>query len=155
MARPRIPISEKIANQVAKIPEAGCWIWLGTITNHGYGVMTLGRKTHIVAHRASYELKNGPIRDGMLALHHCDIKCCVNPDHIFLGTQPANMDDKVCKNRQASGIKHGMSKLTEEQAKEAKFGNVKPTELAKKFNCSATIIRQIRSGLYWKHLENK
>jgi hypothetical protein len=62
------------------------------------------------------------------------------------------MDDKVCKNRQANGIKHGMSKLTEEQAKEAKFGNVKPTELAKKFNCSATMIRQIRSGLYWKHL---
>ena len=152
MARPRIPISEKIANKVAKIPEAGCWIWLGAITNHGYGRMTLGRKTHIAAHRASYELKNGPIPDGMLALHHCDIKWCVNPDHIFLGTQQNNMDDKVCKNRQANGVKHGMSKLTEEQAKEAKFGNVKPTELAKKFNCSATMIRQIRSGLYWKHL---
>ena len=114
--------------------------------------MTLGAKTHVSAHRASYELKYGPIPNGMLALHHCDIKCCVNPDHIFLGTQQANMDDKVCKNRQANGIKHGMSKLTEEQAKEAKFGNVKPIELAKKFNCSATIIRQIRSGLYWKHL---
>ena len=152
MARPRIPISEKIASKVAKIPEAGCWIWLGSITNHGYGTMTLGRKTHIVAHRASYELKYGPIPEGMFALHHCDTKCCVNPDHIFLGTQQDNMDDKVCKNRQANGIKHGMSKLTEEQAKEAKFGNVKPTELAKKFNCSATMIRQIRSGLYWKHL---
>ena len=152
MARPRISISEKIANKVAKIPETGCWIWLGSITKHGYGKMTLGAKTHINAHRASYELKHGPIPEGMLALHHCDIKCCVNPDHIFLGTQQANMNDKVCKNRQANGIKHGMSKLTEEQAKEAKFGNVKPVELAKKFNCSATTIRQIRSGLYWKHL---
>lgn len=152
MARPRISISEKIANKVAKIPETGCWIWLGSITKHGYGKMTLGAKTHISAHRASYELKHGQIPEGMLALHHCDVKCCVNPDHIFLGTQQANMNDKVCKNRQANGIKHGMSKLTEEQAKEAKFGNVKPVELAKKFNCSATTIRQIRSGLYWKHL---
>ena len=153
MARSRIPISEKIANKVVKIPEAGCWIWLGSITKHGYGKMTLGTKTNISAHRASYELKHGAIPKGMLALHHCDIKCCVNPDHIFLGTQQANMDDKVLKNRQANGIKHGMSKLTEEQAKEAKFGNVKPTELAKKFNCSATIIRQIRNGIYWRHLE--
>ena len=155
MARPRIPIDQKISEKVIKIPESGCWIWIGSITNHGYGTMTLGRNKNISAHRASYELKHGPIPDGMLALHHCDIKCCVNPDHIFLGTQQANMDDKVCKNRQANGVKHGMSKLTEQQAKEAKFGNEKPIELAKRFNCSATIIRQIRNGLYWKHLENK
>jgi hypothetical protein len=155
MARPRIPIDQKIHNNVVKIPESGCWIWIGTLTPYGYGRTTLGRNAGINAHRASYELKHGPIPKGMMALHHCDVRCCVNPDHIFLGTQQDNMADKVCKNRQANGVKHGMSKLTEEQAREAKFGNAKPTELAKKFNCSATIIRQIRGGMYWKHLENK
>jgi len=64
------------------------------------------------------------------------------------------MSDKVSKNRQAKGHRHGMSKLTEEQAKEAKFGRARSSELAKKFNCSAVMIRQIRGGLYWKHLEN-
>jgi len=155
MARPRISIDQKIPNTVVKIPESGCWIWLGPINNHGYGRTTFGRETHVSAHRASYELRHGKIPDGMMALHHCDIKCCVNPDHIFLGTQQDNSADKVCKNRQANGAKHGMSKLTEEQAREAKFGDAKPTELAKKFKCSATIIRQIRGGTYWKHLENK
>jgi hypothetical protein len=115
--------------------------------------MTFGRNKNISAHRASYELKYGPIPNGLLALHHCDVKCCINPDHIFLGTQQENMDDKVNKKRQANGEKHGMSKLTKEQAIEAKFGKEKPTKLAKKIGCSATIIRQIRSGIYWKHLE--
>jgi len=155
MARPRIPIDQKISEKVVKIPESGCWLWIGSITNHGYGTMTLGRNKNISAHRASYELRHGPIPDGMLALHHCDIKCCVNPDHIFLGNQQDNMTDKVCKNRQAKGSKHGQAKLTEQQAREAKFGTAQPTELAQKFNCSAAMIRQILGGLYWKHLENK
>jgi hypothetical protein len=154
MARPRIPIWKKIQDNSVKVPESGCWIWVGPTTIHGYGRLTFGARTNIGAHRASYELKHGKIPDGFFALHHCDIKCCVNPDHIFVGTQQQNMDDKVQKKRQAKGHRHGMSKLTEEQAKEAKFSNQKAVDLANKFNCSATMIRQIRSGLYWRHLEN-
>ena len=155
MARPRISIAQKLDQYSIKIPESGCWIWNGSVTNHGYGRLTFGAKQVISAHRASYEHKHGSIPAGMLALHHCDVKCCVNPDHIFLGSQQDNMTDKVCKNRQAKGNKHGQAKLTEQQAREAKFGTATPMELAKQFNCSATMIRQIRGGLYWKHLENK
>ena len=63
------------------------------------------------------------------------------------------MMDKVSKNRQAKGIKHGNAKLTDSQAIEAKFGFEKPKILAKKFSYSAAMIRQIRNGDYWKHLE--
>lgn len=154
MARPRIPLSKKIQDNSVRITESGCWIWTGSLNKHGYGRLTFGAKTNIGAHRASYELMHGKIPDGLFALHRCDIKCCVNPDHIFIGTQQENMSDKVAKNRQAKGHRHGMSKLTEEQAKEAKFGRARSSELAKKFNCSAVMIRQIRGGLYWKHLEN-
>lgn len=155
MPRPKIPIAQKIDQYSIKIPESGCWIWDGAVTNHGYGTLTYGANTNISAHRASYELKHGPIPLGMLALHRCDIKCCVNPDHIFLGSQQDNMTDMVCKNRQAKGGRHGQTKLTEPQALEAKFGKEKPIKLAKKFNCTAANIRQIRNGLSWKHLENK
>lgn len=155
MARPRIPIKEKLDMNVIKVPESGCWIWMGMISRYGYGRFTFGTKTNFSAHRTSYELKYGKIPDGMLALHHCDVKCCVNPDHIFIGTQQENMTDKVTKNRQAKGESHGMSKLTKEQATEAKFSGAKTSELAKKFNCSAVMIRQIRSGHYWKHLEKQ
>ena len=153
MARPRIPLSEKIEKHTVRIPESGCWIWMKSLNSGGYGNTTLGRNSSILAHRASYEEKYGKIPNGVLALHSCDIKSCVNPDHIFLGTQQDNMTDKVMKNRQANGEKHGMSKLTREQAFEAKFGTEKPSLLAKKFGCSAVMIRQIRSGMYWKHLE--
>ncbi len=155
MARPRIPIAEKIDRNSVKLPESGCWLWIGSLTNNGYGRMTFGAKTEFLAHRVSYEQKYGKIPDGKFALHKCDVKSCVNPDHIFIGTQQENMTDKVKKNRQAKGESHGMSKLTKEQATEAKFSGAKTSELAKKFNCSAVIIRQIRSGLYWRHLEKQ
>lgn len=155
MARPRIPLHRKIEMNSVRIPESGCWIWTGMMSRYGYGRLTLGAKTNLSAHRISYELKNGPIPDGMFALHRCDVKCCVNPDHIFVGTQQENMTDKVTKNRQAKGESHGMSKLTKEQATEAKFSDAKTSDLAKKFNCSAVMIRQIRSGRYWRHLEKQ
>lgn len=153
MARPRIPMSKKIEDSSVKIPESGCWIWMKSLNHRGYGKTGLGRGTNISAHRASYEEKYGPIPNGMMALHCCDVPSCVNPDHIFLGSQQDNMTDKVAKMRQAVGEFHGMSKLTEQQAMRAKFGSEKPTELAKEFGCSAVIIRQIRQGKYWKYLE--
>jgi hypothetical protein len=153
MARPRISISEKIENSSVKIPESGCWIWMKSVNRNGYGKTSLGRNTNLSAHRASYEEKYGPIPNGLMALHHCDIRSCVNPDHIFLGTQQDNMTDKVDKKRQAVGEFHGMSKLTEQQAMRAKFGKEKTSDLAKEFGCSAVMIRQIRQGKYWKYLE--
>ncbi len=153
MGRPRIPLSEKIEKSIVRIPETGCWIWMKSLNNGGYGHTTFGRENSLLAHRASYEQKYGKIPNGIFALHSCDIKSCVNPDHIFLGTQQDNMTDKVNKNRQANGEKHGRSKLTKEQAIEAKFSNEKASVLANRFNCSAVMIRQIRSGLYWKHLK--
>lgn len=155
MARPRIPIAEKIDRNSVRVPETGCWLWVGSLTTYGYGRMTFGAKTEFLAHRLSYEQKYGKIPEGKFALHQCDIKCCVNPDHIFIGTQQDNMTDKVKKKRQAKGESHGMSKLTKDQAVEAKFSDEKPSVLAKKFKCSAVMIRQIRSGHYWRHLEKQ
>lgn len=154
MARPRIPLFEKIEASSVKIPESGCWIWMKSLNHQGYGKTCLGKGTNLSAHRASYEEKYGKIPNGMMALHTCDVPSCVNPDHIFLGTQQDNMTDKVNKRRQANGENHGMSKLTKEQAFEAKYGTEDASSLSKRFNCSSTIIRQIRSGIYWKHLEN-
>lgn len=154
MARPRIPLPEKMERNTIRIPESGCWIWMSSLNTGGYGKTGLGRGSHLSAHRVSYEQKFGPIPKDKFALHTCDIKCCVNPDHIFLGTQKENMADKVNKNRQAKGEKHGMHKLTKEQAIEVKSGTADAYELANKFDCSVSTIRQIRSGLYWKHLES-
>ena len=154
MARPRIPLSDKIEKHTIRIPESGCWVWMSTIHENGYGRVCAGKKP-FYAHRVSYEQKYGPIPSGMMALHHCDVRCCVNPDHIFVGTQQNNMTDKVRKNRQAKGISHGNAKLTEDQVLEIKYSSETSIKLAAKFDYLASMIRAIKNGNLWKHLEKE
>ena len=80
------------------IPESGCWIWTGAINNGGYGRIGIGKKT-TTAHRYSYQINVGEIPDGLFVLHKCDVRCCANPDHLFLGTPTDNMQDMVKKGR--------------------------------------------------------
>jgi hypothetical protein len=69
----------------------GCWEWTGWIHPKGYAILPIGGKSKkIRASRYSYELHVGPIPEGMMALHRCDNRKCVNPEHIFLGDDTAN-----------------------------------------------------------------
>lgn len=75
-------------------PMSGCWLWEGAVQANGYGVA--GRK---LAHRQSWEDHHGPIPEGMSVLHKCDVRSCINPDHMFLGTQQDNLADMRRKGR--------------------------------------------------------
>lgn len=76
-----------------------CWNWLGTLDRYGYGVFKNGRKS-IKAHRYSYELHYGNFDKKLHVLHHCDNPRCVNPDHLFLGTNRDNVADRTAKKRE-------------------------------------------------------
>lgn len=75
-----------------------CWLWTGCKSKYGYGQFTFRKKTTL-AHRASYELAMGPFDNWLCVLHKCDNPQCVNPDHLFLGTQLDNARDRVAKGR--------------------------------------------------------
>lgn len=84
-------------------PNTGCFIWAGPEDGKGYGVLFLGRRNHTKsAHRFAWERANGPIPKRLCVCHKCDTPCCVNPDHLFLGTHLQNMNDMARKWRSPS-----------------------------------------------------
>lgn len=78
----------------------GCWLWMGAKTHCGYGLIGGGPGKPLVrVHRLSWELLNGPIESRLCVLHKCDNPACVNPKHLFLGTQKDNALDRETKHR--------------------------------------------------------
>lgn len=100
-------------------PNTGCWLHWGASTPDGHvGLYTPGWRTF--AHRASWILHHGEPAAGMLVCHKCDTPACVNPDHLFLGTQSDNIRDCVSKGRHAApkGERHLKAKLSDAQIPE-------------------------------------
>src|SRR5687768_13755676 len=91
--------AQYLAHHTMPITECGCMVWMGTVSKStGYGQMVMKGKAHM-PHRVAWEVANGPIPNGMFVLHRCDVKTCVNPDHLFLGTHKENMRDMRLKRR--------------------------------------------------------
>lgn len=86
----------------------GCWIWLAGCGSGGYGKAHIRGVGGVPAHRASWMITNGPIPAGMFVCHHCDVRNCVNPAQLFLGTQRDNIRDASEKGRLITGDQHHM-----------------------------------------------
>jgi hypothetical protein len=137
----------------------GCWPWLGLRTLHGYGQLGIGSATDGTrttghAHRVAYELAVGPIPPGMAILHRCDNPPCVRPDHLLVGSQRANIDDMVSKNRSTHGEHHPQVKLTAGQVVEIRnryaLGGILQRELAAEFRTTQGNISAIIRGALWR-----
>lgn len=153
-ARKSIPLKIRFWKFVDK--SQGCWLWTGVRNNVGYGRINPGggSKRYASAHRISWLLAHGqsPPR-GMCVLHRCDNRLCVNPDHLFLGTNSENMADMVGKGRAAKGEKNVHAKLTLEQVRHirrSKSEGAKVSALAKQFGVTQATIYYIVSGTTWR-----
>lgn len=118
---------DKFWSRVAKSTPDACWVWTGGVHGSGYGHFKHAGQC-FKAHRVSYALTFGGIEwttgrrgsRGLLVLHKCDNRSCVNPAHLFLGSQKDNMRDCAWKERIGHGERHGHVKLTAEDVTEIK-----------------------------------
>jgi hypothetical protein len=101
----RTPFEERFWNMVMPEPNTGCWIWTGAYTRRGYGMISLGgRKSKtLTASHASLKVHGIEVPLGMQVNHKCDNKWCVNPEHLWVGTQSDNMRDMWRKGRGVGG----------------------------------------------------
>ena len=131
--------------KVERIPFTDCWIWSGALKPNGYGDMLYKGRTQ-TAHRISYQLFVGEIDKNLDVCHKCDVRHCVNPSHLFVGTRKQNMEDAVAKNRMSKF----KAKLTKQQADNIKVLDMPNYLIAKKYNVSQNIISRIKKGIHYK-----
>jgi len=148
---------ERFNEKWIPVTESGCWIWTAFVNEKGYGKFTNNGKTYR-SHRLSYELYIGEIPDGLYVCHECDNTFCVNPNHLFLGSQLDNIHDMLNKGRGSApplfkGEDHSLSKLTENNVIEIrKSKHMTHRQLAEKYNVSKKLIFNVIHKKAWSHV---
>lgn len=142
---------QRISEYSAHDASSGCWLWRGSISEDGYATIKYAQQP-TRAHRAAWEVYCGPIPDGMLVCHRCDVRHCVNPEHLFLGTPQDNMNDMAAKGRQRgpTGEMHHKAKLTRAQAEAIRDDTRSLRKIASEYGISDTQVCHIKQGKYWK-----
>lgn len=145
------------AQKFERITETGCWLWMAALIGpnagnpnaYEYGRFTMnGRR--LLAHRASWELHFGAIPRGLKVCHSCDVSLCVNPAHLFLGTQIENMWDAVAKGRIASGERVHRARLTQADVAAIRASGERSVDLARRYSIDSGQISRIRHGKAWR-----
>ncbi len=144
---------ERFENKFVIDPGTRCWNWIAGKDWDGYGHIWVKGKTR-KAHRTSYSLFVGRIGT-KLVCHKCDNPSCVNPAHLFLGTNEDNIKDCMKKNRKPKGITHGMAKLTETDVltiRDRVSKGESRQKLAQEYGVLPALISKISLKQLWRHL---
>ena len=142
---------DKFFAKVEYIPFHSCWEWFGNKNHWGYGRIQINKES-IRSHRLSWEIHNGPITGQLLVCHKCDNPGCVNPAHLFLGTDLENNLDKIAKGRgnYSQGKDHWKAKFTQDQVIAIRHSILSSRKLAALYGTCHRNILAIKRGETWK-----
>jgi len=143
--------SARFWNSVDLSDITGCWLWTGTRNHKGYGYFSTGGTRYRV-HRLAWQLKRGAIPAGQLVCHTCDVRNCINPDHLFLGTARENNSDRDAKGRRRVGNALNGRGLTTESVREMRkrhADGARQVDLARQFNCSVKTVSSVVHRRSW------
>lgn len=152
-------IARLFESRVVEITPSGCHIWTGGLNAQGYGMIRMGAK-HRRAHRLAWEAANGPIPEGLGLMHSCDVRCCVNPNHLTPAAQADNLKDMFAKGRgripDVKGERQGSAKLTADDVRKirAMDGSVPRKKIAAIFNVDVSNVGLICRRKAWAHVDN-
>lgn len=137
----RPTLAERFWSRVDRRGPDDCWDWTGRRHRQGYGIIWLGMKP-LLAHRVAYELAVGPVPDDLCVCHRCDRPPCVNPAHLFPGTQQENMADMRRKRRSRR-----LTAAQVEELRRLREAGMTVGDAAARFGvCRGTISREVRLG---------
>lgn len=150
--------ASRISNKIHVDNDSGCWLWSGAKVS-GYGALSCKPSGNWrLAHRATFIYCRGKIPYGMSVLHSCDVRSCVNPSHLFLGTDKDNGFDRKMKGRNAKkeGELNGMAKLSKCEVimvREDVGRGMSLLAIAKKHGISKSQVARIKDGTSWAHIK--
>ena len=137
-------------------PNTGCWLWTGALSPTDYGLFRAGG-AHYRAHRASWEIHHGPIPASMSVCHRCDVRACVNPAHLWLGSHLENMHDRSSKGRTLRGAQQRAAKLDDIKVIEARrihAQGISQRSLARLLGVDQKTLGNAIRGKSWTHLKD-
>lgn len=156
------PLSERFARYI-RIADSGCWEWTGARTEHGYGVIGRGRRGegNVKAHRLAFErFHDVRLTPEQCVCHRCDNPCCVNPEHLFLGTRGDNHTDMRRKGRGScppllTGSRHPKAKLDETKVISVfvlRRQGLTTYRIAERMGVSRATIGYVLNRKTWRHV---
>ncbi len=149
------PLIERFWEKVDIGEKNKCWQWMGSIDTRGYGSIGAdGGKPLIRAHRVAYEIAIGPIPVDLVVCHRCDNRSCVNPEHLFVGTQQENVIDMIRKGRRRTYAGEGSpaAKLSNDQVLAIRVDKRRAREITHEYQISKSTVYAIKRRETWRHL---